>query len=763
MRRPVQHETVHRFDLFCGNSHAVGQTLNDDLACSVGGIVAVVGADYRAGGVRHKELYSGKRFIFRAGNVFLENQRCSGFVIKGQRLRVVGVDYHGLCAGGFINGEARNRLGFRCYHGADDTGNSDLTGFVGVINAVAGQFAVGVRDKAAIRIGDLKLDTLQRLPVGAGADLADDEISGRLVQKLQMRRFAALDECVLGAVIQQVARFCSDFTGDDCHAGFQTIHQNFARGIGGEAAVVVAEIMAAAVGQQELYAGERFVLAVVAQLCNEQTSQRGVAEAERHHILILAGDPHRLGFAVDDVISVTFEFLADVSAAFEVCHSECPVGAGHISPDDRTACSAGIAAEITQFKAAALQTFSGFGVIFVHDEGAVRNIVHGHGLRGIGFQIELGDPAALNAEALGSGLLHQLVPATVYIGDGDFTVGGRCEHTEVVDLAGGGIIRAVIDMELGVGKIISGDAVALQDRQGGFDRVEEGHRAGAACFQIDLLGDLRENDMGRHIFLRDLVAAHRNIRQEDAPCAVCGGAGGVAAVDLFNEIGHVLDRLFGGNIFLQNLESRLFIVNEDDFGGLAGTQRHGLLGVRQHIRLRYGFLAHDIDACGKCRKRCGTIRPRSDGSGVTAGHGLHRQHRAGNRFAAHGVALDDLHIGLFVVDRRNGVFAVTLSYIYVHALRRGIDAIAVRCGCLDKTPKAGRGILNIDLALRIGNVAADDLTVKVDAKTCTGETGCGPTGSFLQHDFARAARWLLRLVRRWLARYELARSIVVKE
>ena len=130
----------------------------------------------------------------------------------------------------------------------------------------------------------------------------------------------------------------------------------------------------------------------------------------------------------------------------------------------------------------------------------MRNIVHGHGLRGIGFQIELGDPAALNAEALGSGLLHQLVPATVYIGERDFTIGGRCEHAEVVDLAGGGIVRAVIDMEFGIGERIAGDAVALQDRQGGLDRVEEGHRSGAACFQMDLLGDLRENDMGRHIF-----------------------------------------------------------------------------------------------------------------------------------------------------------------------------------------------------------------------------------------------------------------------
>ena len=184
LRRPVQHESIHCLDFLGSDRHAVGQTLNDDLACSVGGIVAVVGADYRTGGVRHKELYPGKRFIFRAGNVFLENQCCSGFVVKGQRLRVVGIDYYGLCAGSFVNGEPRNRLGFRCYHGADNAGNADLTGFIGVINAVAGQFAVGVRDEAAIRIGDLELYALQRLLVGTGADLADDKVSGRLVQKL---------------------------------------------------------------------------------------------------------------------------------------------------------------------------------------------------------------------------------------------------------------------------------------------------------------------------------------------------------------------------------------------------------------------------------------------------------------------------------------------------------------------------------------------------------------------------------------------------
>ena len=393
----------------------------------------------------------------------------------------------------------------------------------------------------------------------------------------------------------------------------------------------------------------------------------------------------------------------------------------------------------------------------------MRNIVHGHGLRGIGFQIELGDPAALNAEALGSGLLHQLVPTTVYIGEGDFSALVRCEHAEVVDLAGGGIVRTVIDMEFGIGERITGDAVSLQDRQGGLDRVEKGHRAGAACFQIDLLGDLRENDMGRHIFLRDAIAAHGDGIEEDAPCAVCGGAGRKAAVDLLDTVGHALDGLTIGDVLLDNFKTGLFIVNESDLGGFAGAQRHGLLRIAHDVRLGHGFFAHNIDTGRNGRERCGTVRASRDGGGIAAGNRLHRKYRAGNRFAAHGVALDDLHIGLFVVDRRNSVFAVTLSYIYVHALRRGINTVSGRGRRFNKSPKAGRGVLNIDLTLRIGNVAADDLSVEIDAETCTGETGCGTAGSFLQRDLACAARRLLGLVRRRLARHELARSIVVKE
>ena len=85
--------------------------------------------------------------------------------------------------------------------------------------------------------------------------------------------------------------------------------------------------------------------------------------------------------------------------------------------------------------------------------------------------------------------------------------------------------------------------------------------------------------MGRHIFLRDLVAAHGDIRQEDATRAVRGGAGGKAAVDLLNEISDALDGFSVGDVLLDDLKTRFFIVNESNFARLAGAERHGLLRI----------------------------------------------------------------------------------------------------------------------------------------------------------------------------------------
>ena len=326
------------------------------------------------------------------------------------------------------------------------------------------------------------------------------------------------------------------------------------------------------------------------------------------------------------------------------------------------------------------------------------------------------------------------------------------------------MVAAIPDLELSALDGIAGDTVHLANLQAGLEGVEEGGGRGFAGLQCHFLRDGAENNMVGNIDLRYFECANRNRVEENPPMVIRGSAGGETAIDLLDAVGHALDRLPGGNVFLQNFESRLFIVNEDDFGGLAGAQRYGLLRIAHDVRLGNGFLTHNIDACWNGRERCGTVRPGRDGGRIAAGNGLNGKHRAGDGLAAHGVALRDLHIGLFVVDRRNGVFAVTLSYIYVHALRCGIDTVTIRCSGFYEAPKAGGSVLNIDLALRIGDVAADDLAIEIDAETCTGEAGCGPTSSFFQRDFARASR------RRrffsatgFILSCKLARAIVVEE
>jgi len=390
----------------------------------------------------------------------------------------------------------------------------------------------------------------------------------------------------------------------------------------------------------------------------------------------------------------------------------------------------------------------------------VRNIVHGHGLRGIGFQIELGDPAALNAEALGSGLLHQFVPATVYIGEGDFSALVRCEHAEVVDLAGGGIVRAVIDMEFGVGEGIPSDTVPLQDRQGGLDRVEEGHRSGASCFQIDLLGDLRENDMGRHIFLRDLVAAHRDIRQEDTPRAVRRGAGGEIAVDLLNEIGDTFDGFSGGDVFLQNFQTGLLVILKAHLTGFAGAQCYGLLGVRHHIRLRHGFLSDNIHISRHIRKDGGTVRASRDGGGIAAGHGLDGQHRAGDRRTGLRIGLDDLHAGQFIVRSGNGILLVPVRGVHIDADGRGVCTVPCWRFGFHEGPQALGDILDLNDSTILGHIAADDLTVAVNIEFRAIQTTGRFCGNFLQGNVGIAGRIPRN---RRLIYHQIARAIIIEE
>ena len=269
--------------------------------------------------------------------------------------------------------------------------------------------------------------------------------------------------------------------------------------------------------------------------------------------------------------------------------------------------------------------------------------------------------------------------------------------------------------------------------------------------------------MGRHIFLRDAIAAHGDGIEEDAPRAVRGRAGGVAAVDLFNEIGDTFDGFSGGDVFLQNLQTGLLVILKAHLAGFTGTQRYGLLGVRQHIRLRHGFLPHHIDACGKCRKRCGAICTCGDGCGIAAGHRFDGQHRAGDRRTGLRIGLDDLHAGQFIVCSGDGILLVSIGRIHIDADRGGVCTVPCRRFGFHEGPQSFGDVLYLDHTAVFGHIAADDLPVAVNQEAGAIQPAGSTSCDLFQRDvrISRGRRGLIRLRR--VIYHQLAGRIVIEE
>ena len=248
------------------------------------------------------------------------------------------------------------------------------------------------------------------------------------------------------------------------------------------------------------------------------------------------------------------------------------------------------------------------------------------------------------------------------------------------------MVAAIPNLELSTLDGIAGDTIYLADLQTGLEGVEEGDGRGLAGLQCHFLRDGAENNMVGNIDLRDLVAAHRDALKENAPMVIRGSAGGETAIDLLDTVGHALDRLSVGNVFLQNFKSGLFVVHKGDLGGFTGAQRHGLLRIAHNVRLRHGFFPYHINICGDRREGGGTVHASRDGGGIIAGDGLHREHRAGNGFAAHGVPLGDLHIGQRMVFGGHGVLLVTISRVNIDAVGSGGQGVALRSLHLHERP-----------------------------------------------------------------------------
>ena len=321
----------------------------------------------------------------------------------------------------------------------------------------------------------------------------------------------------------------------------------------------------------------------------------------------------------------------------------------------------------------------------------------------------------------------------------------RVKAAEVIHGAGACVVRCPPDVELGVGDGVFGNFTPLDDFQRRLHGVEECYRAGLAGTEGNRLGNVAEDHIGGNIDLRDLVAAHRDIRQENTSRAVRGCGGGVAAVDLLNFVGHMGNGFPGGNVFLQDLQTGFYIVGE---GGLhsTGTSQQGdvLMGASLDIRLLHGLLGNAVHTgleIGQC-----LFAVHGDGGGVAAGQGFHQKGRL-DLGEGLGICLGDFKAGQRAVACGNSVLLVTVGHIHIDAVRGGVQGITLRSFHLHECPQALGDVLYLDNAAVFGHITANDLTVQVDVEHSTIQTSIRSCNDFFEGDVRITGRRIIRFLR----------------
>ncbi len=257
--RAVQHHALHSLDLPRGHGDAGGQALDHDAARLVSHIFAVGVANYRAAGVGDQEGHAFQRHIavLRLTQIFFDHEGGGRRIEEAERLRVVAMHHHGLGLGAGVDGVTRDGAHLRHHQRAYHALDGDFPFLIGLIEAVAAQLAVFVRDKLAAGGGDLEGDALQRLP-GEGALLQNDELTRGLVPELQAYRLIGFDLDGLGRIVQHIVFLGPGLLRHHSHAGLQIVDQDGPRAVRHIFAVGIAHDLAVAVGDQKLNVAQRF-------------------------------------------------------------------------------------------------------------------------------------------------------------------------------------------------------------------------------------------------------------------------------------------------------------------------------------------------------------------------------------------------------------------------------------------------------------------------------------------------------------------------
>ena len=571
------------FTLGIGSKNAVGsQSSGADHA---------VQTYLTASGGGHPELSAGQDLVGLTVP-FLDDQFSSGLVFHGHSDHFSCLNHNGLRLG--INEESRRGLGL-----GDDYApargqalDPHLAVFVRTVNTVA------VANEAAVRVGHLKLRIRQCNTGVDTAHLPNEEGAGGLVAELQGDGLACIDDSGLGYVVQDVAVLGSDLFHDQRRAGVDTADSEAAGAVRHKLTVGVADDIALAVSDQKFNVRKRLFCDGI-HLFHQKGALGAVSEMDLNNLLIVAGEVHGLGRGVNHMVAIAGQLLNDIGASGETSGREGAVLSGAVGADHGAACPGSVAGEVADLEHRPLNGHVGADtVILPNANGRQGPVLEQEGMASTRGDERLLGVGVGESEAVGRFQLLHPEPAVpeedVRLGEYNAAIFVRIMYTQVVVLAGAGVVGGIPDLEGHVGLPLMGDGIFLDNLDGRPLVVLkenlpilvgiEGHKLVGRVLEVGL----------RDGFLRNFVHAGEQILQ--SALAVRAGLDLVDAVAVcgLHQENRVGDDLAGVRVPFPDDEVGPLVVLHPQLGGLVGEQLYMVLGLVQNMVGQGGSFHHGV-------------------------------------------------------------------------------------------------------------------------------------------------------------------------